>query len=423
MSGVGNVESKPVFAARAIQIGATQIVINALVAANYGTFGSFAYCCAYVPGTPDETPLLDAIATALTRPATPAEMTVLRRLFAESHTVSLQDLRNRIDKPSDATPTKIMPAERAARYADQAARLVGLKLSGPLEPSNALIDAVFALVEDNQLKYLPLHTLTSREQELNGDKEDPDIKEFSIKMKSGNLVGKERSHEVRADTTTDLKMRSALQRRALAFDQATLISWDLHDSWISSLFHRMEESPPSGYAPVSLDQCLRADRRLFVKMAEECRSSIVAVPGNPRPLDLAMAKFMNHHEVTYLLVPMGHSSRQTATARPGPYNNGDHERPAKGTGKNKGSKGNAKGGRGPKGKGKGKNKSKTGAQPPPGCSAKADDGRFLCYAYNRAGGCSSSATAGESCDKGFHICGVSGCNNNHPCYDCPNRTL
>jgi hypothetical protein len=47
----------------------------------------------------------------------------------------------------------------------------------------------------------------------------------------------------------------------------------------------------------------------------------------------------------------------------------------------------------------------------------------LCYAYNRAGGCSSSATVGESCDKGFHICGVSGCNGNHPCYDCPNRTL
>ena len=420
MSGVGNVESKPVFAARAIQIGATQVVINALVAANYGTFGSFAYCCAYVPGTPDETPLLDAIATALARPATPAEMTVLRRLFAESHTVSLQDLRNRIDKPSDSTPTKVMPAERAARYADQAARLVGLKLTGPLEPSNALIDSVFALVEDNQLKYLPLHTLTSREQELNGEKEDTDIKEFSVKMKSGNLIGKERTQEVRADTTSDLRMRSALQRRALAFDQATLISWDIHDSWISSLFHRMEESPPVGYAPVSLDQCLRADRRLFVRMAETCRASIVAIPGAPRPLDLAMIQFMNHHDVTYLLVPMALPARQSPANRQGPYGKGDKERPAKGAGKGKGDK-NGKGDRGPKGKGKGKNKSKTGAQPPPGCAAKADDGRFLCYSYNRVGGCNSSVSEGTSCDKGFHICGISGCNGNHPCYDCPNR--
>ena len=240
-------------------------------------------------------------------------------------------------------------------------------------------------------------------------------------MKAGTLSAKEKPNDLKADLGTDLKIRFALQRRALAFDQAALITWALHDSWIAVLFHRMAESPPSGHGAVSMEQCLRADRKLFLKMSEQCRANINALPGQPRPLDVAMQRFMDHSDVLYLIMPLplsssySHAKDHTATrSDPGPYTAAAPQ--AKGN-KSKGrGKGSVKGKGKPKGKGKGKSSA------PPGCLSRTEDGRNICYGFNRPGGCDQTSTAvGSACSRGFHICGRAGCHGNHASYDCPSQ--
>jgi hypothetical protein len=422
MTAAGNVESAHVFKARALQIGLAQDVLDQFDAKNLCSFGKFAWSCSYTPGASDETPFVEMVKRTLAREPLDHELSILRRLFFESHAVSLQDMRTRIDRSSDAGSIKILPAEKAARYDDQVARLVGLNLTGPLEPSHQLIDAVFTLVEENVLKYIPIHSLTCREQELMGEKEDTHLKEYIIRMSSGSLSAKEKPSELRADLGTDLKIRFALQRRALAFDQASLISWAVHDEWISVLFHRMQESAPVGHQSVTMDQCLRADRKLFLKMAETCRANINPIPGSLRPLDAAMRRFMDHSDVLYLIMPLpmaaaayhAASSSSIPEYREGPYTGKGN----KGKGKTK-----AKGKNMSKGKAKGKGKKgKQSAGPPAGCLSKTQDGRFICYGFNRPGGCEHTSTEiGRSCTRGYHICGREGCHGDHAAFDCPNH--
>ena len=422
MTAAGTVESVHVFKARALQIGLEQSVLDAIEAKNLCSFGKFAWSCAYTPGGVDETPFVQMVTATLGRRALEDELSVLRRLFFESHAVSMQDMRTRIDRSSEAGSIKILPAEKAARYEAQVRRLVGLNLTGPLEPSHQLIDAVFTLVEENSLKYLPIHSLTCREQEMMGEKEDTHLKEYIIRMSAGALSAKEKPCEIRADLGTDLKIRFALQRRALAFDQAALISWAIHDEWIAVLFHRMTESAPEGHYAVTMDQCLRADRKLFLKMSEACRANINALPGSPRPLDIAMRRFMDHSDVLYLIMPLAkpaHSSQSSSTLVPVEYRDGPY---TKGKGVKTKGKGKGKGA----GKGKGKNKGKKGKAsnpgPPPGCLSKTPDGRFICYGFNRPGGCEHSSTEiGRSCTRGYHVCGREGCHGDHAAFDCPNH--
>ena len=422
MTSFGNVESKHVFAARAVQMGIDQPIIDALVARNLATFGQFAYCSSYQTGQPDETPFVEKMVSVLGRNVLDGELSALRRLLFEAQAVSLQDMRNRLEKPSDPTPTRVMPAERAARFDDQVRRLPGLRLAGPLEPSDQLIDAVFALVENNSLKYLPLHKLTSREQELNGEVEDSALKEYSVNVSKGGLSVTQLTEPHRADVSTDLKLRFALQRRALAFDQAGLITFSLHDDWTSMLFHRMSEPAMPNYLQVSIDQALRADRRIFVKMAADCRANIVPIPGNARPLDVSMKRLMDHNDVLYLLSPLADHRRAPQI----------HHDSGKGAGKldkqSKKQKAKAKaaaaspyGGK-DRGKGHGAAAKGKGKGPPPGCEAKTDDGRFVCWGFNRPGGCSNAAIIpGNSCPRGYHLCGRRGCNGLHPSYDCPSH--
>jgi hypothetical protein len=426
----GNIESKPVFRARATQIGIEVAVIDALSTAGHASFGSFAFCCSYQPGASsgDETPFVETIKADLGRDATSGEMALLRRLFFESHAVALQDMRSRTERPSESVPTKVMTAERASRYEEQKLRLNGLDLTGPLEPSNALIDMVFGMVETNELRYIQIHLLTSREQEMDGLKEDADLKEYSIRIKAGEFNLKERDIKIHTDLSSDLKVRFALQRRGLAFDQAGLITWSKHDRWVSSLFHRMQELPIKGYAMISLEQVLRADRRLFMKMGEHCRASIVGAPGANKPLDAALDKFSEHTDVLYLVSPLASPfEKSDSSVRSEPYNavkkngggKGDKVGKGKGGGKQQGGKGSGKG----EGKGKGKGKGKSKAEnkgPPKNCLNRTPDGKQLCWGFNRPGGCDCvDIRPGDKCEHGWHLCGYSGCHEPHAMFDCP----
>lgn len=81
---MAGIESEASFVNRAKAIGISQTVIDALVAKDLRTFGSFAFCCPHVPGTADEAPFKTVVTDVLGREPTIGEAAGLRRLYYES---------------------------------------------------------------------------------------------------------------------------------------------------------------------------------------------------------------------------------------------------------------------------------------------------------------------------------------------------
>ena len=178
-------DSQAVFLGRCAQLELTQAEIDALSAARINTYSKFAWSCAYQPYSGDETTFLAMLATVMGAAPTLERTSIFRRLFCESHSLSIQEMRSKVERTEDTSPQKLQAPERSARYNDQRLRLAGMDLSGPLECSNNLIDCVMQQFDENSLKWLALETLTSREQELAGHKKDPSLVEYVSKIQQG----------------------------------------------------------------------------------------------------------------------------------------------------------------------------------------------------------------------------------------------
>ena len=107
-----------------------------------------------------------------------------------------------------------------------------------------------SMYEENRISYIEPSAATSKEQEvLSKSKGD---KHISI-----------------VDGGT---------RRGLALDQANLLRFRLHDSWVERLMEVRHTAPPPGYSAVTHQQILSADRKLFVKVAETTREGVQLQP-------------------------------------------------------------------------------------------------------------------------------------------------
>ena len=48
-----------------------------------------------------------------------------------------------------------------------------------------------------------------------------------------------------------------------------MISWDVHPKWVQKMLDCLSMTPPPGYSAVTLNQCMRADKELFLLLARE----------------------------------------------------------------------------------------------------------------------------------------------------------
>ena len=163
-------------------------------------------------------------------PPSVGALSSLRRLWVESHTLWLADMKHQVERSADSAPRKLPQPERGARQEEQRRRLPGVDITGSMEPSNALVDLIAQMREENVLKYVELSSCTSRQQELQLVRKDNFMKVSS----SGQLVAVTPEVEVKADTSTDLKIRSAMTRRALAFDQFGIVAFSSMEKWHTS---------------------------------------------------------------------------------------------------------------------------------------------------------------------------------------------
>eukprot|EP00435_Cladocopium_sp_Y103_P041572 s3385_g11.t1 len=314
-------ESKPKF--MATSLGVSEAVLTSLCTNGVNTLAKFAFCSAYVPGNSDESAFVNAIQNAIGHPPTVGELATLRRLFHEAYGLTAAELRSSVERVEDQPIKKLAQPERADRLAKQQAKLKGLRIEGKMEPSDRLCDLANAIYEENRLQHIEISRCTSKEQEVLCSTQKDD-KHVSVDT-SGNVRIKDKESKIDADLSTDMLTRLAFVRRGLALDQANVLDYLEHDRWVERLFDCKVSSQPDGYAKISMQQIINADRKLFVKLAELTRTGI-QLTGTGRPLDLVFKKAMDHPDVLHLLQPLPVTAAAgVKRTRDGGDEPGDHE--------------------------------------------------------------------------------------------------
>ena len=133
-------DSEAAFIDRAQQIGLERWVIDKIRQKKFATFGRLAFGFAYSPQSSDEAPLREFLTNLLDEAPSDDQLASLRRLFFESHTMALTDVRQRVESnPDPSVATRKLPtAERVARQQAQEKRLGGLVFNPTTIPSNHL---------------------------------------------------------------------------------------------------------------------------------------------------------------------------------------------------------------------------------------------------------------------------------------------
>ena len=402
---VGALDSKAVFEARLKAIDIPDVVTAALSAGGVDTMAKLAFLTGCQPGVGDDSPFVNAVSTMLGYDASnviPAGLLAgLRRIWFESHTIAISEVRQKLEKSEDH-PKRLPLAEREVRRTAQQNRLNGVLVEGALEPSHALIDAVYTIRDEEIVKYIEPCNCTSRLQELKGVKREQFLK---IDGGAGNIKHVSRDVLGVTDVSSEYKLRLALQRRNLAFDQLDILPYEVGEKYVNMLFDLTTHTVPSTHSPITMEQIMIADKHVWLKISEVCRTGVCkSILGYP--LEEALKKALADPIVMSSLQPLpksrggSHSEswKKETSYRPGPYQD---ERPSYDKGKGKGKKGKNK-----STKGSGKSKQYTGGGPMPnelrGGSSKNSDGVPVCFNFNLRG--CQGAKPGERCQKGLHVC-------------------
>ena len=214
-----------------------------------------------------------------------------------------------------------------------------------------------------------------------------------------------------------LRLRQALTRKALAFDQAGLCSFDKLEQWHTQMMRATMRTPPSGHKFVSMQQVLNADRELWSLLSQESRGTLRVGPGEDPPLDKKIEDLRISPQILGFMTPLpaGNLERPkqltappTGTPQPPKRPANDSNKPftPRGGDKNKQFKPNSAGG---------KTVKDLLQALPPNCQSKTDTGKFICLHYNN-GTCRKQKNS--SCNMDVHMCYYKGCGQKRPYIEC-----
>ena len=113
------------------------------------------------------------------------------------------------------------------------------------------------------------------------------------------------SHQIAyVDTSTELRLFFALQRRHVAFELVDLLTWEACQLWLDKLMASLVHEPFVAGQSLNLTQILRADREIFTLMASEFSGSLVAEKDKEPPLDSMFRRLMHDPRVNVHLIAM-----------------------------------------------------------------------------------------------------------------------
>ena len=310
-------------------------------------------------------------------------------------------------------PRKLPVLERKHRLETLQARLVGLKIQGPLEPADSLIDKLVQMQEVGEIRWLKWEDLPRRSSEVKGEKKE----EFFKANRQGLLQHSESDAPVFADVSTDAKIKYALQRRSIGCEVARLASFEGAEVVTTIIEEEMEREALPGHSKVTIDQAIAFDQEVWIRAAQLSRGALDMI-GDVYPLDAILAQVILEPRIIGLLSPLklggggASSSGQAAKIAnleaavkrlSGNGNSGPSKQQRQANGNRKG-----------KGKGGGGNKSGT---PMPAALIGMNpviNGERACFDYNLS---SCKKAINGKCPKGVHKCMRPGCGKAHPQFE------
>ena len=324
-----------------------------------------------------------------------SETARVRRLHFEASTMIVAHLKQQATTDASTDGARKLPAaEKQARLLTQQRRLTGVNITGDLQPSYALIDLVNGMIETNAVIWISPTKCSKRDAEIQlTAKEKVPIVSLDnqvLKLTAPEQVAK-------TDTGTELQLQWALQRRGIALDQCGLVEWNTHQRWVQYLLGLLSKDVPEGYSKIRTDQVMKADKELFLTMAEEIQRAGQRLTANPKPMDVQMQRLITDPRVTMYLLPLPKSSAPAKSSEQNPSSGVSPK--TKGSGVNNSPKQ-------PRVKKANKPSSRAKAMCPAELKdyAQVDDqGRAICWSFNLKNGC-KEATQNGRCKKGAHIC-------------------
>ncbi|CAJ1388792.1 unnamed protein product, partial [Effrenium voratum] len=307
------VDSKAAFSQRCDEVDPSGALKQALDREGLSTFSQMAFA-AGTPNNPVSDEAFEVLAqTVFGDGATLGQTANLKRLQFEACTIVIADVKAKVSVSGSAEPARLPAAEKAARLADQKKRLLGVPIQGNLEPAHSLLDLVAAMAETNVVVYIAPEKCGVRMDEI---AQITKPQKAVIAVESSSLKVNTPDTHTDADLGSELKLQWALQRRGLAFDQCSLVSWEVHESWLQQLLGVLTRTVPTGYAPVRVAQLMTADRELWIAIAEEHLPSLRPQADGKWPLDKAIQDLRYNPRITMHLLPLPSAVAKVATAPP-----------------------------------------------------------------------------------------------------------
>ena len=242
---------------------------------NIGSFSTLAFALGSPqnPVSEDEfTKLADAVFETQSTLGTTA---ILRRLHFESCTLLIAEMKTQSACADASEPIRKLPfIEKQSRLDAQKKRLPGLPHTPEQQPAHSLIDAAYNVLESGSITYLHPSRCHSRESEVQTEAKNKS--KTMITLEQGALKQTVVSNLQDIDTSTELKLYFALQRRHLAFDLVNLLSWSVCQKWLDKLMSTLVSDAPSNFSAITLTQVMRADREIFSILASEHKGSLKA---------------------------------------------------------------------------------------------------------------------------------------------------
>ena len=131
------------------------------------------------------------------------------------------------------------------------------------------------------------------------------------------------SVSVECDASESLRCQWAWMRRGLAYDQCKMLSYHVHQKWIQRLLDCLSQIPPSSFSAVTLTQCIRADKEMFLLMSQEGLLSFKPGASGVPPLDAIMSRLAFDQRITQFLLPM----QKSQVVKTAPSKDKDNSKP------------------------------------------------------------------------------------------------
>ena len=354
-------------------------------AQNLTTFPTFAFSAGSPQNQVSDAEIAKLAETIYGTP-TLGDVATIRRLHFESCTYLLNDMKTNAINVDSSEPLKKLPfIEKQTRLEAQRKRITGLLHKPDQKP---VIDMAFHIVETGALTYIGPSKCHSREMEIQADSKQRSKQ--IITLEQGSLRSASANTMADVDTSTELRLFFALQRRHLAFEIVHLLSWQPCQIWLDKLMGSLLHESSIAGPGLSLTQILRADREIFTIMAAEFSGSLVAEKDKPPPLDAIFVRLMHDPRVNVHLIALPRMPTRAPNAQPkGTKREGEHG----GNPRNQPPKKPRLGERAP-------------AKIPEelkGLKLKTIEGKPMCWHFNMSKGCNNQTKNGR-CKFGYHSC-------------------